>query len=199
MPPIRFPSATPGMSCCPDGTTAPRFTISTASGPSPVPVRSPASMCSTDSTPPPGVTFRAAGWLNVFCGYSEGSRAPTRHRTRLRRSGTAVQASQRDGRRSAARAGGYPDRRGGCARRTGTESEMELGVVPRGQSQRHSLRRVGTDRLRLLQELRQDAAAGTAAGPEQPDIAGQFGRRVHVSRCDLPESGRGWRGGQQHQ
>ena len=66
--------------------------------------------------PAAGVTFSPSRALNVYAGLQR--RQPRRHvdRARLRRSGRALQAAERDGRRSAARSGRHQDvRRRACA------------------------------------------------------------------------------------
>ena len=93
-------------------------------------------------------------------------------RTRLRRSRSAVQAAQRDGRRSAAQPGGDAHVGGRRARELGARAcNWSAGWFRADNRARHSVRGVEPDRLRLLQEFRQDAAAGARGGSEQPDSA----------------------------
>ena len=112
--------------------------------------------------PAAGVTFSPSRTLNVYGGYSEGSRAPTSIELGCADPGGAVQAAERDGRRSAAGAGGDADLGSGRARRL-SRRQLERRRVPRRQPRRHPVRHVRADRLRLLQELRRDAPAGPRA------------------------------------
>ncbi len=63
-----------------------------------------------------------------------------------------------DGRRPAARSGRDQDARSRRSRQRGRQARLERGRVPREQSRRHPVRRGPARRLRLLQELRRDAA-----------------------------------------
>ena len=56
--------------------------------------RSPATTPSAASIRPPASRSARAGSVNVYFSYSEGSRAPTSHRARLRRPGSALQAAE---------------------------------------------------------------------------------------------------------
>ena len=100
------------------------------------------------------------------CGLQRGQPGAHVDRTGLRRSQPAVQAAERAGRRSAAESGRHQDVRSGRARGRRAR-HLERRVLPRRQPRRHAVRGLDADRIRLLQEFRQHAAAGDRARRER--------------------------------
>ena len=108
--------------------------------------------------PAAGVTFSPTRAVNLYAGYSEGSRAPTSIELGCADSNEPVQAAQCPGRRSTAGAGGHQNR-GSRNPWRARHPHVERRRIPRRQSRRHPVRSVSTERIRVLQEFRQHTAA----------------------------------------
>ena len=110
--------------------------------------------------PAVGVTYSPVGSVNLYFSYSEGSRAPTSVELGCANPDQPCKLPN-------AMAGDPPldqvvARTFEAGVRSGSEVQagLERRLVPRPEFQRHSVRRLHPDRLRLFQELRQDPAAG---------------------------------------
>ena len=136
--------------------------------------------------PAAGVTFSPTRDLNLYAGYSEGSRAPT-----------SIELGCADPNQPCklpnALAGDPPLNQ--VVTRTfeaGVRGDARTGLLERGifsrrQHGRHPVRRVRADRIRLLQEFRQHATAGDRARPQRPQGPADRRRGLHVARRDVPE------------
>jgi outer membrane receptor protein involved in Fe transport len=91
--------------------------------------------------PAVGVTYDTTRGLNLYAGYSEGSRAAT-----------SIELGCADPE--------TPCDDGAWRSRPDERSQLEWWLLSRSQQRRHPVRDVGADRLRLLQELRPDATTG---------------------------------------
>ena len=148
--------------------------------------------------PAVGVTFNPSGAVNVYAGYSEGSRAAT-----------SIELGCADPEEPCklpnAMAGDPPLEQvvtrtleGGVARPR-PRHQLERRRVPGRQPRRHPVCDLGPDRLRLFQELRRDPASGLRPDRERPRRARHGRRRLHLPERDLPERRDRQRREQQHQ
>ena len=168
-----------GTSRSPAATTGRRSTTAIASRRAAARARSTATTSSPASIPPPGVTFSRAPGVNLYAGYSEGSRAPT-----------SIELGCADPNQPCklpnAMAGDPPldqvvtqdlSRPACAAAPVARASELERRRLPRRATDDDILFvSSAADRLRLLQELRQDAPAGRRARRQPPDrIASRVG------------------------
>ena len=148
--------------------------------------------------PAVGITYSPANSVNIYAGYSEGSRAPTSIELGC---ADPVQPCKLPN----AMAGDPPLNQvvtrtieGGL--RSGTAGHhLEPWCVPGGEPRRHPVRRVAADRFRLLQELRPDAPAGRGGRPAAPHDARQRRRGLHLPGGDVREQRDGDRDQQQLQ
>ena len=149
--------------------------------------------------PAAGITFSPVRSVNAYFGYNEGSRAPTSTELGCADPNQPCKLPN-------AMAGDPPLRQ--VVTRTveaGIRGEVEsnlkwsIGWFHGEKPQRHSVRRVEPDRLRLFQELRQDAPPGSGNRRQRPHVARHARRRLHISGRDIPKPGDGRRLQQQHQ
>ena len=148
--------------------------------------------------PAAGVTFSPSRDLNVYANYSEGSRAATAIELGCANPDEPCKLPN-------AMAGDPPlsqvvAKTWEAGVRGGYRGlELECRRLPCGESQRHPLRHLRTDWLRLLQELRRDAAQRVGARSDGPRRPSHYRRRLYVSQRHLRERGNGQRREQQHE
>ena len=155
-------SATPGTSRCRRASTGRASAIAIGIEPGGGPGSLDGDHAYSRFNPAAGVTFSPSPALNLYVGYSEGSRAPTSIELGCADPDAAVQAAQRDGGRSAARPGGDAHVwKPACAAKRGRSPGMPASFMPTTATTSCSSHRA--DRIRLLQEFRQDAPPGHRA------------------------------------
>ena len=106
-----------------------------------------------------------------------------------------MQTAQRDGRRPAARQ--VVTRTFEAGVRGGLETNLRWNAGWFRADNRNDILFVASEQTGFgyFKNFGKTLRQGIEVGPEQPDMAGQFGRRLHVSRRDVPEPGRGQRSG----